>query len=100
MPVKSKRNGRCHVSDERLNGNIVTWGVMIHAAILTSSDQGAAGARADSSGDLLERLLAQAGATIVARALLPDDRAGIAAQIAAPADNRQGKPGGPTRGPG
>ena len=62
---------------------------MIHAAILTSSDQGAAGARADSSGDLLERLLAQAGATIVARALLPDDRAVIAAQIAAWADNGQ-----------
>jgi len=60
---------------------------MIHAAILTSSDQGAAGTRADTSGDLLERLLAQAGATIVARALLPDDRAAIAAQLAAWADN-------------
>lgn len=62
---------------------------MIHAAILTSSDQGAAGTRADTSGDLLERLLTQAGAAIVARALLPDDRAAIAAQLATWADNGQ-----------
>jgi molybdenum cofactor synthesis domain-containing protein len=60
---------------------------MIRAAILTSSDQGAAGTRADTSGDLLQRLLTEAGATVVARTLLPDDRAAIGAQLAAWADS-------------
>ncbi len=62
---------------------------MIHAAILTSSDQGAAGTRADTSGDLLERLLKEAGVIVVERALLPDDRPAIAAQLSAWADDGQ-----------
>jgi molybdenum cofactor synthesis domain-containing protein len=62
---------------------------MIHAAILTTSDQGAAGTRADTSGDLLERLLTEAGATIVARALLPDDKSSIVLQLTSWADGGQ-----------
>ena len=61
---------------------------MIHAAILTTSDQGAAGTRADTSGDLLQRLLTEAGVEVVERALLPDDRPAIAAQLSAWADGR------------
>jgi molybdenum cofactor synthesis domain-containing protein len=60
---------------------------MIHAAILTTSDQGAARTRADTSGDALERLLSEAGATVVERALLPDDRPAIASQLSAWADS-------------
>lgn len=56
---------------------------MTTIAILTCSDKGAAGAREDASGDLLQRRLSEAGHSIVARAMLPDDRATIAAQLRA-----------------
>lgn len=51
------------------------------AAIITVSDKGARGERQDLSGDTLERLLAQAGAGPVARAIVPDERGEIAGTL-------------------
>ncbi len=59
----------------------------IRAAILTASDLGAAGQRPDTSGQRLQELLQEMGIAVVHRALLPDDRAAIARQLAAWADS-------------
>ncbi|MFA5809572.1 MAG: MogA/MoaB family molybdenum cofactor biosynthesis protein [Thermoleophilia bacterium] len=48
------------------------------AAIVTVSDSGFRGERDDDSGDLLERLLIEAGAGTVTRVLVPDERQNIA----------------------
>ena len=47
-------------------------------AILTSSDAGAAGERADTSGDAIEEMLKAAGFDQAARAMVPDEREQIA----------------------
>ncbi len=54
---------------------------MVRVAVLTCSDKGAAGDREDLSGDLAARTLTGAGHDVVARAILPDDRAVIANQL-------------------
>ncbi|MFN0094811.1 MAG: molybdenum cofactor biosynthesis protein B [Dehalococcoidia bacterium] len=54
---------------------------MVRIAILTASDKGAAGAREDASGDLVERRCFEAGHAVVARTILPDDRDSIAAKL-------------------
>jgi molybdenum cofactor synthesis domain-containing protein len=54
---------------------------MARLAILTCSDKGSAGERADASGDLAEARCRAAGHQVVARALLPDDRTAIAARL-------------------
>jgi molybdopterin adenylyltransferase len=54
---------------------------MARLAILTCSDKGSTGERADASGDLAEARCNAAGHLVVARALLPDDRVVIAAQL-------------------
>lgn len=51
------------------------------AAVITVSDKGFRGERQDLSGDTLERLLTQAGAASVARAIVPDERDQIAAVL-------------------
>ncbi len=51
---------------------------MARIAILTASDKGASGARADLSGDAIDRLCRAAGHGVVRRAILPDDRALLA----------------------
>lgn len=56
---------------------------MARIAILTASDGVAAGTRADASGDLIEARCREEGHEIAAREALPDDRAAIAAQLAA-----------------
>jgi molybdenum cofactor synthesis domain-containing protein len=55
---------------------------MARIAILTTSDRGAAGERDDVSGDTVERRCLEAGHTIAARALVPDDRRTIAGVLA------------------
>src|SRR5690348_5629895 len=55
----------------------------VRVAILTASDAGARGARADTSGDEVVRWAARRGYGVAARTLLPDDAAAIAAQLAA-----------------
>ncbi|MHB9111162.1 MAG: MogA/MoaB family molybdenum cofactor biosynthesis protein [Thermoleophilia bacterium] len=51
------------------------------SAAITVSDKGANGERDDSSGDMLESLLMDAGAKSVARVMVPDERDQIAAAI-------------------
>ncbi|MHB0867433.1 MAG: MogA/MoaB family molybdenum cofactor biosynthesis protein [Thermoleophilia bacterium] len=51
------------------------------AAAVTVSDSGFRGEREDGSGELLERLLAEAGAVSVTRILVPDERQQIAAVL-------------------
>jgi molybdopterin adenylyltransferase len=54
----------------------------IRLAILTISDAGSRGGRADSSGDAIEAWGRERGTVIAGRALVPDDTVRIAAQLA------------------
>jgi molybdopterin adenylyltransferase len=54
---------------------------IIHAAVITVSDKGYAGQRADESGAVLEELLRAMGVTDVERAIVPDERELIAAKL-------------------
>ena len=56
---------------------------MARIAILTASDGVSAGTRVDEGGALLETRCLEEGHEVVARAALPDDRAALAAQLAA-----------------
>ncbi len=58
----------------------------IRLAILTISDAGAWGERADASGDAIVAWAATAGCTVVARDLVPDETGRIAARLLAWAD--------------
>jgi molybdenum cofactor synthesis domain-containing protein len=58
----------------------------ISAAVLTVSDKGARGQRLDTAGPAVAALLASIGAETAETAVLPDDRAQIAARICAWAD--------------
>lgn len=60
---------------------------MARFAILTCSDAGSTGARADVSGDLAAERVLAAGHDVAARVIVPDDRAAIAAQLADWADS-------------
>ena len=53
---------------------------MYRVGILTASDKGAAGARTDESGPLIESLLPE-GYEVVCRSILPDERAPLAAEL-------------------
>ncbi len=56
---------------------------MARIAVLTASDSVAAGTRVDEGGDLLVARCREEGHAVTARASLPDDRAALAAQLAA-----------------
>jgi molybdopterin adenylyltransferase len=58
----------------------------MRVAILTISDAGARGERADTSGDALAAWAAERGHTLAERALVPDETGRIAAALAAWAD--------------
>lgn len=62
---------------------------LIHAAVLTVSDKGAAGLRVDESGETLETLLRQMGVAEVRRAIVPDEREQIAAALRRLADDEE-----------
>jgi molybdopterin adenylyltransferase len=55
----------------------------MRVAVLTISDAGARGERADTSGDAAAEWAAGEGAPVVARALVPDDAVEIARQLLA-----------------
>ena len=55
----------------------------MRAAILTISDAGARGERADGSGDAIASWLEERGYTMTARALVPDDSVAIVRQLLA-----------------
>lgn len=57
------------------------WKTPYRVAILTASDQGAAGKRQDESGPLIQRRMEEVGCRITAAVVLPDDREGLALQI-------------------
>ena len=59
---------------------------MIKIAILTISDAGHRGERADGSGDAIAAWAPTSGCTVVARALVPDETGPIVAQLVAWAD--------------
>ena len=59
----------------------------IRIAILTVSDAGSRGERADPSGDAIAEWASAAGRAVVARALLPDESGAIAAQLVSWADS-------------
>ncbi len=59
----------------------------IRVAVLTVSDAGARGERADTSGDRIAAWVAARGDRLAARRLVPDDTAEIAAALAALADS-------------
>ncbi len=52
-----------------------------NVVIITASDSGYAGKREDLSGPAAQALLEAAGYTVVRRAVLPDDRAMLAAEL-------------------
>jgi len=60
------------------------------AAVITCSNRSAAGVRPDDSGELLTALLDEAGHTVAARKIVPDDveaiRAAISSAVSAGAD--------------
>lgn len=58
-----------------------------HAAVLTISDRASAGVTTDGSGPLLVELVMAAGLSVVATAIVPDERPEIAAQLRAWADS-------------
>jgi molybdenum cofactor synthesis domain-containing protein len=60
--------------------------VLLRIAILTVSDAGARGERADTSGDAIAAWAQRRGFELVARALVPDETVPIGAQLIAWAD--------------
>jgi molybdenum cofactor synthesis domain-containing protein len=58
----------------------------LRAAILTVSDAGSRGDRADESGDLIAARLAGLPATLVSRAVVPDDAPAISDAVVAASD--------------
>lgn len=60
---------------------------MYRAGIITASDKGFAGQRADESGRVLRQLLEEAGYAVERAALLPDDRAAIGEELIHMADD-------------
>jgi molybdopterin biosynthesis enzyme MoaB len=55
----------------------------LRLAILTISDAGSRGERSDSSGDLIASWAKERGYVVAERALIPDETARIASQLAA-----------------
>jgi molybdopterin adenylyltransferase len=75
------------VCRRRDRGDRVTAGAeIIQAAVVTVSDKGFAGERADESGAALAELLTEMGVASIERALVPDERAQIAAVLRRLAD--------------
>ncbi|MCK9520412.1 MAG: molybdopterin-binding protein, partial [Dehalococcoidia bacterium] len=60
---------------------------MVRIAVLTASDKGARGEREDASGALVVRRAEAEGHRVVAKVVVPDDRARIAEQLRAWCDD-------------
>ncbi len=65
----------------------------MRVAILTVSTRGAAGEREDTSGDAIASWAERCGYEVVARAVVPDETAGIVRQLLEWADGGTGAPG-------
>lgn len=58
------------------------------AAVITVSDLGSCGQRADTSGPAVSAMLGEAGFEVVYRAIVPDEQEQISAELTACADER------------
>lgn len=58
------------------------------AAVITVSDLGSRGQRADTSGPVVAAMLGEAGFEVVYRAIVPDEQEQISAELTACADER------------
>lgn len=80
--------GEIHVGDEMVieqRTGVRPW----QAAVITLSDQGAAGKREDKSGPAIAARLTEAGYDVVETLLLPDDQTKLKIQLMRLADQRQ-----------
>jgi len=85
-----RQAGDCVMPREGIFAKVLTSGIIndgetvevipgdFTAAVVTVSDKGFSGERADGSGDLLEKLLRENGAVSVVRVIVPDERQQIA----------------------
>lgn len=92
-----KRVGDCIMPREGVFARVLTGGTVAvgdemirqyRVGVITASDRSAAGLRADASGPEIERLLPDAFA-VVARQVVPDDRAALAQALTALADTER-----------
>lgn len=81
------RGGELHVGDELTL--LPPDPAVRRAAVVTLSDKGSRGERADESGPLLARLLAEAGYEVVEELLLPDEQGRIQTELIRLSDGRQ-----------
>lgn len=81
------RGGKLHVGDELTL--LPPDPAVRRAAVVTLSDKGSRGERADESGPLLARLLAEAGYEVVEELLLPDEQGRIQTELIRLSDGRQ-----------
>ena len=65
----------------RGDGIVLLRKSLVHAAVLTVSDKGSRGERADASGDALEEALHAVDAASVERAIVPDEADRISAEL-------------------
>jgi molybdopterin adenylyltransferase len=68
---------------------LIFYPMALRLAILTISDAGSRGERSDSSGDLIASWAKERGYVVAERALIPDETARIASQLAAWCDSDQ-----------
>ncbi len=78
--TRGHSDGRVHDHDHGADGRR-------RFAVLTSSDAGAAGHRADTSGDAIIEMLTAAGFEMADRVMVPDERDQISGQLSAWADS-------------
>ena len=81
------QGGELHVGDELTL--LPPDPAVRRAAVVTLSDKGSRGERADESGPLLARLLAEAGYEVVEELLLPDEQGRIQTELIRLSDGRQ-----------
>jgi len=81
------QGGKLHVGDELTL--LPPDPAVRRAAVVTLSDKGSRGERADESGPLLARLLAEAGYEVVEELLLPDEQGRIQTELIRLSDGRQ-----------
>lgn len=81
------QGGELHVGDELTL--LSPDPAVRRAAVVTLSDKGSRGERADESGPLLARLLAEAGYEVVEELLLPDEQGRIQTELIRLSDGRQ-----------
>src|SRR5256885_11978319 len=78
MELQRSGHGSQHGGDQHVTADKETG---LRAAVMTMSDRGARGERADTSGDRIVEFLPTIGAELVERALIADEHEQIRAQL-------------------